>query len=396
MLTYTTRDILKRAEQLTDFTDTPFITTAEKISLLNDSYNLIYEGLIAVDDKNFLRRISVCNGEELPPDFYKLRGVYVQGNKIKKRSSGMQSGYEIINNTIQGSFMSYELEYYPEPKTLFLRDDAQVTFESSATDFFVYNQKSGFFVSLEASRLSVRTAAGAEVVSQSDALDKCMHFANGYIDIANSLIYYYGDSSGVPFSVAVVAGNEITSDIVADADALPENTKIVLTDKSKKHFFYVDADYKVFTELGDECYTLFDDDILFCREDGLFIGRSGRKSYGFLAQDGTIEYISTPLQSFVAFYDENHIIVKEFDGTFYIVGLGYDTILSYPNNLFFSYMAYDIALSVCSVVGRDSSGLSDKADEMRGQLYDSLIEDENESYTIIDTDKRTLLGDAVW
>ena len=59
-------------------------------------------------------------------------------------------------------------------------------------------------------------------------------------------------------------------------------------------------------------------------------------------------------------------------------------------------MAYDIALSVCSVVGRDSSSLSDKADEMRGQLYDSLIEDENESYTIIDTDKRTLLGDAVW
>lgn len=143
MLHYSTRDIITRARELADLENSNFITWAENMKLLDESYKKLYQEAINANDKYYLTKcetkdLVVAEREEravsyyLPEDFYQLQSISVKGTgrqilKKAKTEDNSSARYDIINNTLvlYGGTASLPLEiaYYPVPKTLTLKNE---------------------------------------------------------------------------------------------------------------------------------------------------------------------------------------------------------------------------------------------------------------------------------
>ena len=129
-MTYKVSDIVKKAEQLSDLTNTDFITWNEKISLLNDAYTMLYQKLVDIGDGSFVKTFEAQSGENiLPPDFWQLKSVNLVQNKVvtpvKRRASSenyTSLSYEIRYDRlyINGLYYSGDIvvDYWAKPVTL--------------------------------------------------------------------------------------------------------------------------------------------------------------------------------------------------------------------------------------------------------------------------------------
>lgn len=122
MLHYKASDIIKRAKDIADLRGTNFISDEECLSLLNESWTNIYSKLITLNDKAFLNKIEIFEGENaLPEDFYQLGFVVDRLNQPIERFTvgSLGSWYELVNGNIQlnNSDRAY-LYYYSVPATL--------------------------------------------------------------------------------------------------------------------------------------------------------------------------------------------------------------------------------------------------------------------------------------
>ena len=61
MITYNASDIIKRATQLADIENSDFISFSEKIALLNEAYQTIYQKGINKGNNSFVRYINTTN-----------------------------------------------------------------------------------------------------------------------------------------------------------------------------------------------------------------------------------------------------------------------------------------------------------------------------------------------
>lgn len=143
MITYNASDIIKRATQLADIENSDFISFSEKIALLNEAYQTIYQKGINKGNNSFVRYINTTNKViQLPPDFYQLKAITLGHDKDVKvimRRPANESfnvlSYDIINNTLQinGETMGGTIcvEYFPMPVTLtFPNVDKQLDLEN--------------------------------------------------------------------------------------------------------------------------------------------------------------------------------------------------------------------------------------------------------------------------
>lgn len=128
MIKYSSIDIIKRAEQLADLENSDFISNYEKLALLNENWTMLYQKIINSGDKTFIKKLSVCNGMKLPPDFYQLSDIYTkQGHMPVIRCNALQQdGYDIVDGrfVLSKNYNAVEVivEYYPAPKTLYLKN----------------------------------------------------------------------------------------------------------------------------------------------------------------------------------------------------------------------------------------------------------------------------------
>ena len=122
MLHYKASDIIKRAKDIADLRGTNFISDEECLSLLNESWTNIYSKLITLNDKAFLNKIEIFEGENaLPEDFYQLGFVVDRLNQPIERFTvgSLGSWYELVNGNIQlNNYDRAYLYYYSVPATL--------------------------------------------------------------------------------------------------------------------------------------------------------------------------------------------------------------------------------------------------------------------------------------
>ena len=137
-MTYKTSDIIKKARQLSDLTNSDFLSWDEQIGLLNDSYTTLYQKLLNQNDGSFVNTFMTSIGETvLPPDFWQLKSVSVYNNgniiPVKRRSdSETLRGlyYEIkfdrlyvYGNAFVGEIM---VEYFAKPVTLTFKPEPAI------------------------------------------------------------------------------------------------------------------------------------------------------------------------------------------------------------------------------------------------------------------------------
>ena len=82
MITYNASDIVKRAEQLADLENSDFISFSEKIALLNEAYQVLYQKGINKDVNAFVKYINTRDRViQLPRDFYQLKAITMGHDK---------------------------------------------------------------------------------------------------------------------------------------------------------------------------------------------------------------------------------------------------------------------------------------------------------------------------
>lgn len=388
MIRYTSKDIINRAEQLADLQNSDFISDSEKQYLLNEAWGIFYQKITNAKDKSFIKKVSVYNGFTLPLDFMQLSSIYETRSKngLCKMTDGQNSGYDIVNNRIVVS-KDYEgvgltMEYFPHPQTLFYNSgkkeaksfvveplviiDDDLFIAETGGDYYLYSFSND-------TQLSQVSGSGFK-------------FKNGRIVLQNEnqiAFKSYNDDdfeirTDIPF---VVRGNTVTYDTIQTDEDLSDYA-ICFTDNSGEVLYYLNRENsKIYTKNFEEVDISVDSDyLLYLRDDGLYIGIPGA-GFIYRALGNVVERFALGLNSFCTFVDDFSVI-ESFNSKFYKSSYGFNTILDYPSNIYFTVLAYSLAVSFKIKQNGDPTLLNSKLDEAVNQFWDSLSRDDNNQYTI--------------
>lgn len=131
MFNMKTSDLFKRAKQLADLEGSDFISWNEAVNCINESNVGLYEKLIAMGDNSFVKSYRTTKEEEeLPEDFWQLKGVFLWNNgnlqTINRRADNNGThhlSYELRNGKLYlfGKPNDVLVEYFPKPEKLYFK-----------------------------------------------------------------------------------------------------------------------------------------------------------------------------------------------------------------------------------------------------------------------------------
>lgn len=448
MLHYSTRDIITRARELADLENSNFITWAENMKLLDESYKKLYQESINANDKYYLTKcetkdLVVAEREEkavsfyLPEDFYQLQSITVKGTgrqilKKAKTEDNASARYDIINNTLVlyggSEALPLEIAYYPIPKTLTLKNDS-VTVSVEGTpldvngDMMLYLDGSGNAVieninTGKGKSIDITSISG-DVIFGILGLTKFFLVSDSFVGYEcniktgavttnsvfmgkkDGMLYYTSVGWGLPsYPETVSFYNEydhiVTTRSLTDFDtALPfcfsldddlniywlksditapkiikkdtdgNISDVVTFDLNGMHGSY--ETWKCFEVIkGSLFYGAAD---IFCNGIKLLDNKDYETLIGFNKMDFNTGYgfAVTPL------YEEN---------TMQIHSCFADTELDFPNNFYFSYLAYLLAIAYKQKQNADATMLIQRANDEYAQFLTSISRDVAENNRI--------------
>lgn len=405
MITYNASDIIKRAEQLADLENSDFISFAEKIALLNEAYQTIYQKSINKDVNAFVKYINTRDKViQLPRDFYQLKAVTLGRDKDVKvimrrpaNASFNTLSYDMINNTLQinGEIMGGTIcvEYYPVPSTLTFPNKNKSVSVSDVLDI----HKSTYIEYVDDDKISIKDFNDydfGKIISGTNIAHKLIHMEDDFITISDSItqtLYSLdtGDTTNETLPVVIYNNRTYLYDsankklllpvshiVVEDLDIYLSNCTIAIlsSDKTK----YVGQNYN----------------------GGLYInGVHNDFSASKMFSYGDIVYLSNG-SNYLAVYDftkditENTLLdqaivnIAEINdntgygylgkrmGKYSLVSFYDDTQLNFPNNTYFVFMSYLLALAFKSKQGSDTSLLAPMVEQAEMTFYDTMSRDD--------------------
>lgn len=144
MFNMKTSDLFKRAKQLADLEGSDFISWNEAENCINESNVALYEKLINMGDNSFVKSYRTTKEEEeLPKDFWQLKGVWLWNNgnlqTINRRADNNGThhlSYELRNGKLYlyGRPNDVLVEYFPKPEKLFFKPhDVAISLDTTKT-----------------------------------------------------------------------------------------------------------------------------------------------------------------------------------------------------------------------------------------------------------------------
>lgn len=387
MIKYTSKDIIERACQLADLQNSDFISDSEKSALLNEAWNTIYQKMVNANDRTFIKSVYVSDGFVLPKDFYQLASLYVESDRqqINKVNASQLHGYSITNNVL---LLSHEyddvaviMEYYPCPKTLFYNPESKVPKSFIQSPYLVLNDDA--FVGTDFSLYSYGSDAKIEDLPLSGKTG--LIFKNGYVvreEETNRLYTLEGSLIQLREMPFVIKGNEVTYDSIKTDEDLSSYIAVIM-DKSEEISYFVDFDGYIYDKNFNSVlyqgaqFSLFNK-AFYCRSDGLYFSVNGSK--GIIRILGIeAEVFPLNLYSFCAFIDDTYCI-ESFGGNFFKTTYGFNSLFDYPNNIYFTLLAYSLAVSFKIKQNGDPTLLLNELEKATNQFFDSLSRDDNQTY----------------
>ena len=398
MIKYTSKDIVDRAEQLADLQNSDFISDKEKSMLLNEAWISLYQKIVNAGDKAFIRTLSAYDGMSLPSDFYQLASLYVEKDRqqIDKINPAQRSGYSIINNVLHLSSdfddVSVILEYWPAPKTIFYNSRKVEKKNFIAAPLAIVDEK--YYVVNSSGYKLIDYETGSilsDVYYNNDVI--CSNGRAGtYAFVSTDMNGFFkwtasGSSPNIyKTKPLVIKGNTVTYDDVKTDEDLSDYLAVIM-DESEEILYFIDRNRKVYDRNGNKIYYASNMEVIvtgiFCRNDGLYFNNGGNL-YRILGN--VVEEFPLSIYNFCCFVDDTYCIVS-FNGQYYKMAYGFNTPLLYPNNIYYTILAYSLAISFKMKQQGDTAGLTAKYDEALSQFYDSISRDANQNYIIKDVYK---------
>lgn len=402
MITYTSSDIIKRATQIADLENSDFISFNEKIALLNESYVALYQKLINKGDNAFLRYINTNKSIiDLPQDFYQLKAVLLNNNgylqPIKRRPQNQNDkdlSYEIINNTlkINGHYSggSISIEYYPTPVTLtFPSEKLSIPFDNVLAmhnDWII----TGIYNSNELTGLMLNNLNDNSINIELSG-NKLIHVADDYVVTKDDKYYLFNLKTGkttetvyIPASfksrmflyndskLLMVENNSIAYN---DLPAIKDKVDLIMFSDDLKHFIYKTDKVKI----DDKEIELKQNPKHFYQKNESVIITTDSNYVVDVNYNGDYqEIINNDCIIDVIKFDDNTgygYLTQELNG-YYVTSFFDDTELNFPNQMYFTLMAYLLAISFKIKQGSDISGLQLSYEKAEETFYDTLSNDD--------------------
>jgi hypothetical protein len=405
-MTYKASDIIRKARQLADLTNTDFITWDEEVSLLNDAYTMLYQKLVNIGDGSFVKPFVAFRGENvLPPDFWQIRSVNLVQNKIvtpvKRRADSenySSLSYEVRFDKlyINGDYSNGEIivEYWAKPKTLTYKPNP-ATLNPDLEDRPVMTVHNEMFFTKENPNIywydcKSETNGSIDVGGDATFILPCDDQALVTVDSTNKIVTYDGTVttlSGIPFITesgaigSIVDGKgKINNHTIFDWDYDTDGVSLVVCNDDFDDFFYVM------------------NELLYHNGSQIIINDDLITANSIMYVNGNCWYYKTNEVGYVDESDELHIVsvkpnckgINKIDcntGYGYTIGTTVypwveDTVLDFPNSMYFTIMSYMLALQFKIKQGADSSGLMTELQTLENTFYDTLSQDANEPIRI--------------
>ena len=405
MITYNASDIIKRATQLADIENSDFISFSEKIALLNEAYQTIYQKSINKDVNSFVRYINTTNKViQLPPDFYQLKAVTLSHNKDVKvimRRPANESfnilSYDIINNTLQinGEIMGGTIcvEYYPVPVTLTFPNKNKPVSLNDALDI----HGSIYIEYIDDDKISIKDLNDCDfnkVIQNTNVAHKLTHMEDDFITISDSItqtLYSLDTGDTTTESLPVVIYNSKTylydntnkklllpvSHIVVedlDIDLASCTIAILSNDKTK----YVGQNYNGGLFING-VHNDFSASKMFSYNDMVYLsnGSNYLAVYDF-TNDRTENTLLDQAIVNIAEINDNtgYGYLGKRMNKYSLISFYDDTQLNFPNNTYFVFMSYLLAIAFKSKQGSDTSLLAPMVEQAEMAFYDTMSRDD--------------------
>jgi len=370
----TTRDLILRAEQYANKENADFYSYAEKVAMLNESYVSLYQFLLNTGDKYWVKEYNTNSTIfTLPYDCYQISGLYV---KIGNRRHQVFD-YELKNNKVYvktGVINShFILEYYPTPTELTYKDvlnkcpfnydgltdiNQNMALIAGATHYSIYDTvtKKTYETALEVGEYAHIYNDG-NVVSYKDGNYKCLNIGkNIVIDLGNVLVIYNNSVYYKKGENVIDVNGNIVSTIELEAGSY-------ITDFT--HYIKLDG----ILPINNYTYIIPDTDT------GV---TDGQKVYTQYAIKG--------------YYNNAFLTKNSLTSVYFIESLYNDVEISYPNNIFYTVLAIDIALKMRSKQGVDNSLLNQQYIMARTALFNSIEKNKGSHVKIKDVYEDYELG----
>lgn len=396
---YYISDIIRRAKQIADLENSDFISWNENVQMVNEAWTTLYQKLVNKNDKSFIQEIEIRRGKNiLPEDFYQLSSVVTFNNRlVSKYTAGMTESdisYEIKNGfiTLRGTD-SARVNYFPAPQTLTYRNevvDLTDAIESSA----VLRTNNA----LMGNGHYLLTVKG--VFDIDSCTDKLVFEANktrGYIDASGN---YYEGVTGIkmpdgttrniveefPAMQSVIDGS--SSAATAQYSYIGDVILQVMPGASRVYAYnpstgeaYSEEFVKNMNEHWVEkmlCVpTESNGTIFYCTDKFAYI--NDMQIFDITQLKGTN---ATALPLFLKF-DMNTGYGFYCNGKVYPITV--DTFLNFPNNIYYTLMAYQLAYNYCCKQSKDVSFVSSQLAMQWEVYYDTLTNDDWSQEKIINT-----------
>ena len=432
MLQFTTKDIVERARELADLQNSDFITWSENMKLLDESYKKLYQEVININDKYYLRTITkkdllVAERKEkevryiLPSDFYQLASIHIanSGTQILKKAKTEDNSvcrYDIINNTLclygGASSLNLEIDYYPVPKTLTLKNNVistqisgkvldcnknkYLTYDSDTETVSVYDLNTGSTITLDISGITDTISSGLlgikTIVLFTDNDTYTVNIADGMIDNTTNffgkkdgVLLYVQDDGGMIYDEAGRAYMEIVlpTDVdptlslgpvfsVDDASTIywTDNDKFIMSAKTDGTL--IERELRAVTNLIK--FQIINDELYYVNSD---VYRGDTKlvdfeDFDFFYGFNKVDYDTGYGVSVGSLYSDDVLVYSCFE----------DTVLNFPNNFYFSYLAYMLAIAYKQKQNADASFLIQRSSEEYAQFLTSISRDVAENNRI--------------
>lgn len=406
MITYTASDIVRRAMSLADIENSDFITFSDKISLLNEAYQTLYQKGLNKDVNAFVRYINTRDKIiQLPRDFYQLKAVTLGRDKDVKvilrrpaNASFNTLSYDMINNTLQingeTSGGTICVEYFPVPATLTLPN---VTKNLELQN--VLDMHKDIYLEQVDTDVYIKTLDYVKKVelAKTPSVDiprLLIHMEDDFITFSDSITQYLFDLNT----------EQITE---TNLPVVIYNHRTYLYDSTNKKLLIPNLNVAV-EDLDIDLHNctiniLSEDKTKYVGQnynDGLFINgnpQSFSASKMFYWND--LVYLSNGSALLVVYhFDKDYIentlldeaivsIVDIDDNTGYgylgkrlnnynLVSFFDDTQLNFPNNTYFVFMSYLLAFAFKAKQGSDTSQLAIQLERAEETFYDTLARDD--------------------
>ena len=367
----TTKDIILRAEQYANKENADFYSYAEKVAMLNESWITIYQYLCNTGDKYWCKRITFTGKEMvLPKDCYQISAVYRKSGRIEEQIYK----YSLFNNTIKldedlysGSY-SYILEYYPTPINLAFRDAIrkcpfQLEGMLDITDGKVFGYANGSYYIYDTNLKQNLTPS----ITSAQWNYAHIYKDSSIVGIKNDGSYeIFYNGTLISAETIVIYNNNVH--YVSSGNLLDVNGNIVCQWEITEPGWYTTEDF-----------------ITFTKQDGVLTVNNS-VSIVYNTHTGVVDNSkSYTTYRIIGYYDTNSFLTKDFLTNIYYIESEYnDTNINYPNNIFFTFLALDIALKMRSKHGLDNTQLNSQWVVAKNALFNSIEKNKGNHVTIKD------------